>query len=614
MYYRHISWQKLILMLSLFIPSWGISQASEDYTLYYGYCAFEEPSPKTAIGYESDPSHIGVAAYYESDFLNPFVGDQIVGVRVAVLREVSATVFIKRTVEGAPLQQKEFLLKKGWNEIIFDTPQTITQGGSYAIGYEFDNAKEVNIIGVQSFGQAHEHGIYLSQYGGKYLKYSSGYGSNLMVQMIVRGSQQEHFTNKLYVNTVTTQEYVKAGESSSLAVDITNYGVNSVDYIDLSYSFAGQQVDKVQLPVSLEPGERDTITMPLKGLGKTGLLRTEITSFNGTVLLTPLTYEQMVYTYTKSYPRVILQEQFGTERSQLTPYAQTDLNYALPGYEDKVVWIQHHVGFNEDKFTIPGSRELLFFYGNPATYCPAMMLNRRIMKGPYTVPTFAVPWSERVQELYEDELGRPAFAELILDGEFDPSERRLQLSLSGSIAMDQVDQNNCLVSVAIIENNIYTTTQEGLAGISSGGGYYQQHTIRRFATSPLGDKPQWGKDGQFAYHCTVSLDKEWRAEEIVVVAFVHKGLNKGNLADCEVYNATQKALSSLPTSLEQIGSISPVTVSVDKGRVICSVPTQEILVYDAMGRLLSNEQLSSGCYVVVVKTQEGSTQAYKITI
>ena len=57
---------------------------------------------------------------------------------------------------------------------------------------------------------------------------------------------------------------------------------------------------------------------------------------NGAQLPTPLTYEQMVYYYTKSYPRVILQEQFGTERSRITPYAQTDLNYALPGYEEDV--------------------------------------------------------------------------------------------------------------------------------------------------------------------------------------------------------------------------------------------------------------------------------------
>lgn len=56
MHDRHTLWRELLLMLSMFIPSWGLTQASEDFTLYYGYCAFEEPSPKTAIGYESDPS------------------------------------------------------------------------------------------------------------------------------------------------------------------------------------------------------------------------------------------------------------------------------------------------------------------------------------------------------------------------------------------------------------------------------------------------------------------------------------------------------------------------------------------------------------------------------
>lgn len=602
-----------LLLLSLAIPQMGQARQTDDYTIFYGYCAFEEPSPKTAIGYESDPSHLGVAAYYESDFLKPFVGDQVIGIRVAVLKDVSASVFIKKNVEGTPLQQKEVHLKKGWNEVLFDTPQPITQDGSYAIGYEFDNAKEVNIIGVQSFGRAHEHGIYLSQYGGKYLKYSSGYGSNLMVQMIVRGRQREHFINKLYVNKVTTQEDVKAGESSSLTIDATNYGINSVDYIDVSYSFAGKQVDKLQLPVNLKPGETAAIEMPLKGLVKTGLLHTEITSFNGTQLPTPLTYEQMVYYYTKSYPRAILQEQFGTERSRITPYAQTDLNYALPGYEDKVVWIQHHVGFNEDKFTIPGSRDLLFFYGNPATYCPAMMLNRRVMKGPYTVPTFAVPWSERIQELYNEELERPAFAEIALDGEYNPATRKLDIKISGNIATDQIDPNNCVVSVAVIENNIYSTTQEGLEDVPGGEGYIQQHTIRSFATEALGSAPQWGEDGHFTYHGSTVLDNSWKDNEVNIIAFVHKKANKVNLSDNEVYNATKRALSALPTSLSPVIS-SDIILHVDRGRIVCSVPTRQIQIYDMWGRLHVNYDLDPGHYIVLVQTEDGVERIVKVTI
>lgn len=89
-----------LLLLSLAIPQMGQARQTDDYTIFYGYCAFEEPSPKTAIGYESDPSHLGVAAYYESDFLKPFVGDQVIGIRVAVLKDVSASVFIKKKCGG----------------------------------------------------------------------------------------------------------------------------------------------------------------------------------------------------------------------------------------------------------------------------------------------------------------------------------------------------------------------------------------------------------------------------------------------------------------------------------------------------------------------------------
>ena len=129
----------------------------------------------------------------------------------------------------------------------------------------------------------------------------------------------------------------------------------------------------------------------------------------------------------------------------------------------------------------------------------------------------------------------------------------------------------------------------------------------------MGSAPQWGEDGHFTYHGSTVLDNSWKDNEVNIIAFVHKKANKVNLSDNEVYNATKRALSALPTSLSPVIS-SDIILHVDRGRIVCSVPTRQIQIYDMWGRLHVNYDLDPGHYIVLVQTEDGVERIVKVTI
>lgn len=610
---HHCSLFKRLFLWTLVAVTAIAAQATTPHRISYGYCAYEEPSYKTAIGYEEEPTRLGAATLYTSDFLKKFKGDKIVGMRIAVLFDIeNVDAFLRHDLDGANMASKTINLKKGWNDIFFDNAITIDDKPIGA-GYFFDNLKEKNVIGIQSFGQAQEHGVYISQFGSKFMKYSGGYGSNLMVQLIVE-CEDEHAQNLLYLNQITSTEYLKKGEPLPIVIGATNYGINNIDNITMVYSYGdGQEIEKT-LTKTLHPNETSSWQFTLDNIGNSGMLKCRVIACNGQKLESPFSYEQFTYFYTHNYPRVILQEQFGTERSEITPYAQTDLNYALVDkYKGKVAWIQHHVGFNDDKYTIPESRELLFLFGNPATYNPAMMLNRRIMKGPYTVPTFAVPWTERIQQLYDDELSRPAFASVALSGQFDKSTGEIKLEVKGEIVEENIDTNNFTINIAIVENNLNSTTQAGLEklGITE---YTHQHTLRAMATPMSGATATWqGK--QYSYSLDFTLDKSWNADNIVVVGYVAKKLNPNNLADCEIYNATEVALNQLPVSaVASIANDNPLLCHIVDGQLAFNQEIKSYQIFDISGKLVQARSLPLGTYIVRIVDNRGMLHVQKIVV
>lgn len=602
----------LINLLLLFVFSINTFADNAVKNHYYGYCAYEEqPSVKTAIGYEEEPSLLGLGALYTPDFLKHYVGDKVVGLRIAVMFDLEkVSVFLADNVNGKNFIEKEVSLKAGWNDVMFDEPTTIGEDNIFA-GYSFQNLKEKNVVAIQSFGTTDEHGIYLSQFGGKYMKYSLGYGSNLMIQLIINGDEN-HFKDRMYVNYVKSDEYIKKGESLKATATVHNFGINNLENVTFEYSYNGEELQQKDIQTNIKPGQTADVALDLGVKDVTADFICNVIAVNGIELDRHFNYNMFTYLYNKSYSRKILQEQLGTENSTITPYAQSDLLYAMPGYQDKVVWIQHHVGFGEDKFTVEGSKEILFMFGNPATYNPAMILDRRIMKGPYTVPTFAIPWSERIQQLYDEELLRPAFASVDIAGRYDKGSRNLSVEVSGEIAEENLSKDNFLVTIVIVENNIMSDTQKGLEQLESQE-YIHNNTVRAFVTSPCGDDVKWN-GSSYTYENSITLDSKWKDKDIVVVAFVHKAMNKIDLSDCEIFNSQQALLEDIEkTGIEDVNS-DDIKILVVNGSINVEGDYKSVSIYGADGCSYNNSSLTKGLYVVEVQTNSGKKIVKKLII
>ena len=145
--------------------------------------------------------------------------------------------------------------------------------------------------------------------------------------------------------------------------------------------------------------------------------------------------------------RMLLLEKFTGDECIYCPWGAEDIAAGIQGNEDRVILVAHHVGYNEDRFTIIESRPLKFFYGSGSTYAPAAMLDRTVIRGSVPVMDTEYVTKSRVKA----QLDKPSYVTIDLKTTYDASTKELKVDVAGEL---REAYPNAKLNVYIIQDNI----------------------------------------------------------------------------------------------------------------------------------------------------------------
>ncbi|MDR0828667.1 MAG: Omp28-related outer membrane protein [Prevotellaceae bacterium] len=270
--------------------------------------------------------------------------------------------------------------------------------------------------------------------------------------------------------------------------------------------------------------------------------------------------------------RTILIEEFTGDQCVYCPWGADAISASIEGNENKAIVVCHHVGYNEDKYTISKSRPLTFFYGG-TTFAPACMIDRTIIPevddedvSPVFFPSY-LPQPKLKASIINKMIEVPSYVTVNIKHSFNAATRELIVDISGELRQDYP---NARINVYIIQEELVgqqvgpvnQTTGEYVpsqnASSTTVGGtiqnYSHKHVVRAaLAETAWGDildvtKGKYSKS--YAYEIPTSIKGVKGVEipadvsQMYIVAFVADYIknSKDNLDKSKVHNAAIKKI------------------------------------------------------------------------
>ncbi|MCR5312288.1 MAG: hypothetical protein K6E54_01320 [Bacteroidaceae bacterium] len=213
---------------------------------------------------------------FPEQVIAPYVGNRITGVRIGLNADAkSVTVYIKNSPQDAAYiyYQKVGSLKKGWNDVILNTPYDIT-GEDVAIGYKGSfTADNPNGVGCSSESFANANLIMWNSQS----KWVSVTGSNC-IGAIIEGDKLPRNESSL---KIFTTDYCTYDDSAEISGELRNWGVNAIDGYRLAYTKNCGDTVFVNIDKRIEVDARDTFSLVLPIDYKKNKLNLSVYSLNG---------------------------------------------------------------------------------------------------------------------------------------------------------------------------------------------------------------------------------------------------------------------------------------------------------------------------------------------
>lgn len=274
------------------------------------------------------------------------------------------------------------------------------------------------------------------------------------------------------------------------------------------------------------------------------------------------------------FERKVFLEEFTTENCNNCPAASVKLHniLELPEYENRLIAVCHHVGFETDWLTLPEEKDYLWLYNSEQKYAPGLMIDR-MPTFTETSPVFGMTLlsEEQISEEIDKRLtvlspvSVKVSAEVSDDGE-------VSVTVEGEKTAEP--QKDAKVTLYLVENDVPAHRQSGALD-----GFIHQH-VTRAMNSTWGESISW-KENKFNYRYTFRLEDTWNRSNMEVVAIVNRDV-PSNLLKCEVLNADSYPLEQKPSGIS--GTAAEAVT-----------PTA---FYDLTGRRL-NACPESGLYIAV---------------
>lgn len=551
----------------------------------------------SANGYsKTGKGRISAAVIIPQSRLKAYDGARITAIRVGLITAdgiENLTAWTRQSIEGANLIEENFSdFGAGWNEQQVSSAQTIDASCDLVVGYSFDQTKSVRAMSVA--GEDTDNGYWVAK-DDVWQNRSADIDGSLSVELVVEGDMVP--AKNLTIESFTVDSAaVKYGDPITANVIVRNTALaDIVGTVDYKYSIGDYYQMTENYEISLAYGEETTVklSVPTDNLHVDEILEFALSAItDGDEYEADNSASVYVSAYNKSATRKVLLEEFTSEHCSNCPRAIQAIEECMnEGYDEHLIQISHHVGYQSDWLTVEEDEAYEWFYGDNGTFAPAGMLDRT-QRAEYnsSVPVFSVGYAEDVRPMLDVAIAQPAFVEVSTWTGYDQFKRNLDINVYVS-KLPQLDVicSQPRLTVILTEDSILHHDQAGYNSQT----FRHRHVYRKCISDIWGDTISWtGRSASFYYQYT--LPEDWDEHHVEVVAFV-SAYNPDNRNECQVLNSAYMLNYQFYTSVQSINDDE-------------SAATTEY--FDLSGRKLS--QMQPGLNIVRTTSKSGRTVTRKV--
>ena len=506
----------------------------------------------------------------------------------------STYVWVRTSLEtSAVVLQRLGTTKDGWNEVTLATPYTIN-GEDIYIGFNALMQKGSALI---LNGTTTPNGANVS-ISGNWDDFSNLNKGSLCIQGVVELESEPPASDLGIESGNCDAKYIQNGTTRHFEVKLSNFGTTDMTLPTCHYQIAGGQTHDIAPSAAQTLKAKESCTLSFDALidelpeGTTSLR----VWFDGDDdALDNNTFEKQLFVYNTAYAHKMLLEQFTTLQCVACPKGLKALE-ALVGSRKNVVWVAHHVGYGSDQFTIKASQDIM---GYGITSAPRAMFDRSMLSiSDGSKPSFGIGYEldaamYYLLEPFKEVLARPAFVSVGIESAYDAASRSLNIKVSGERngLLDKL-YNNANLTVYLVEDSCISRRQQ------TGGtpaDTIHNHVVRAALTASLGNAITW-TDNTYTEEFSTPLPDTWKAENMRVVAFVHRPASDG-YDNCEVLNAEVLDITTQTTGINTVNTAD-------------STPAVKAY-YNLQGQRLA-QRPQSGIYIEQTRTAGGIKSVKRI--
>lgn len=547
----------LLMALAACMPLCLSAQGKTTGKVYIGYAPYNEPIWEwDGLSLDFD-ARVGCAIVLTRDMLEPYIGGTVTGLRVGwdtSTENGTYEGFIRTSFDGEDLATGTATVRydynstaPGWNDLkmtSYEIPEDVQQ---LVVGFTTQLKK-----GLCAIPTLYPHDVANSCYlwvegdvdeNGRPVWVDMKDRGILPIQLAVKDTQGS-FNFLPAIKSVVDNGVVETATWEDCLLRISNAGSQTIRSIELTSRQGEQQMSrKVTLSKAVTPGTTSGMFLAPIYCFQSGDVELSITKVNDSSLEVPASVNVSLIgvpeAVANEYERRPLVEYFESENNYRSPrYYDEYIEPSLRNFTDEVTFVCQHM---DDQFMTGDddatALSLRLCGGDSlAVSIPAMTHDRSMNTGNILFqqnsssnPMFSVLLDPYAGEALRAAIGVPTFVAVQAIGHLGADGESLEVNVSGDVAEGVMPEGDDLcVTAYLMERNVFSDSQlfwteeekEETKGV------YTHANVIREILSPVEGEPI-GREGDFAVRFSSQIDPSWSAENLYLVAFVHRDGKKG---------------------------------------------------------------------------------------
>lgn len=455
-------------------------------------------------------------------------------------------IWVKSDLEGESLAEFELVpnqlhnIKKGYNKLAFKTPWEIPADFDSDLYIGFGHKiKSGNSRGLSATETPMPGAFYLRRADGKWYDFSDR--GTACVEAEVEGDNLPALNLNLG-NVATDDIFVVSKATNKATVYVQNFGTDNISGFDVTAA-CGDVKSTQHVSANIAAGEMGKFSL---SFDMPGMPAGDITVTYTADKVNAATdadadnnsFAAQMLSVSHDYPRHVLSEEFTTERCGNCPEVVQIIHNLLQKPEfGNVIQVCHHAGYHTDFLTEPWHETFVGLFGG-GTFAPGLAVDRVEYKPGTQV--FFPENDDMIIEMWKRRLAAPALVSVNVSARYTTEDKtEIEVTVRGEKSAPVLCEIPC-VNIMLLESGIAHQNQT-----NAYEGFTHDFVSRAVSAADYwGDKLEFDGDA-YVYSHTFTLDKEWKTENMQIVAYVG---NNGTWKQKEIKNAGRIDFADISSS------------------------------------------------------------------